>query len=70
MVENKEEKVPEFIEKELWPKGNKLDSDKILHATDIVAEASEELGYEHDGMLCQLLDELDSLVMEKLDEQE
>ena len=70
MVENKKEKVPEFIEKELWPKGNKLDSDKILRATDIVAEASEELGFEYDGMLCQLLDELDSLVMEKLDEQE
>ena len=70
MVENKKEKVPEFIEKELWPKGNKLDSDKILRATDIVAEASEELGFEHDGMLCQLLDELDSVVMEKLDEQE
>ncbi len=70
MVKNKVEKVPEFIEKELWPKVPKLDSNKILHATDIVAEASEELGYEHDGMLCQLLDELDSLVMEKLDEQE
>ena len=70
MVENKKEKVPEFIEKELWPKGNKLDPDKILRATDIVAEASEELGFEYDGMLCQLLDELDSLVMEKLDEQE
>ena len=70
MVKNKGEKVPEFIEKELWPKVSKLDPDKILRATDIVAEASEELGYEHDGMLCQLLDELDSLVMEKLDEQE
>ena len=70
MVETKKEKVPEFIEKELWPNGNKLDPDKILRATDIVAEASEELGFEYDGMLCQLLDELDSLVMEKLDEQE
>jgi len=70
MVKNKEEKVPEFVKNELWPKVPKLDPNKILHATDIVAEASEELGYENDGVLCQLLDELDSLVMEKLDEEE
>ena len=49
---------------------NKLDLNKILIATDFVQESAEALGYEMLDTLGQLLDEVDSLAMEKLEEEE
>ena len=49
---------------------NKLDLNKILIATDFIHESAEELGYEMLDTLGQLLYEVDSLAMEKLEEEE
>ena len=43
---------------------------KILIATDFIQESAEELGYEHSGTLGQLLDEVDTLAMNTLEEDE
>ena len=45
-----------------------LDLNKIIIATDFVKESAEELGYEMVDTLEQLLDEVTSLAMEKLEE--
>ena len=42
----------------------------IRMATDFIQETAEELGYENSGKLAQLLDEVDSLAMQKLDDEE
>ena len=49
---------------------NKLDLNKILIATDFVQESAEALGYEMLDTLGQLLDEVDSLAMNTLEEEE
>lgn len=48
----------------------KLDLNKILIATDFIQESAEELGYEYLDTLGQLLDEVDSLAMNTLEEEE
>ena len=48
----------------------KLDLDKILNATDFIQEAAEELGYDNLGSLAQLLDEVDTLALNTLDEED
>ena len=49
---------------------NKLDLNKILIATDFIQESAKELGYECLDTLGQLLDEVDSLAMNTLEEEE
>ena len=41
---------------------------KILYATDFIQEKSKELGYDNSGTLSQLLDELDTLALNTLEE--
>jgi hypothetical protein len=43
---------------------------KILIATDFIQESAEKLGYDYLDTLGQLLDEVDSLAMNKLEEEE
>jgi len=47
-----------------------LDLNKILIATTFIQESAEELGYEYLDTLGQLLDEVDSLAMNTLEEEE
>ena len=49
---------------------NKLDLNKILVATDFIQETAEELGYDNSGTLAQLLDEVDTLAMNTLEEED
>ena len=46
----------------------KLDLNKILVATDFIQEVAEELGYDNSGTLAQLLDEVDTLAMARLED--
>tara|TARA_R100000458_G_scaffold3682_1_gene2997 strand:+ start:423 stop:575 length:153 start_codon:yes stop_codon:yes gene_type:complete len=48
----------------------KLDLNKILVTTDYLQEVAEELGYENSGTLAQLLDEIDTLAMNTLEEED
>ena len=47
----------------------KLDLNKILVATVFVREVAEELKYEHSDTLDQLLDEVDTLVLNTLEDE-
>ncbi len=49
---------------------SKLDLNKILVATDFIQETAEELGYDNSGTLAQLLDEVDTLAMSILEEED
>ena len=48
----------------------KLDLDKILNATDFIQEIAEEVGYDNTDTLAQLLDEVDTLALNTLDEED